>query len=1034
LPENLKLSKVHPSCFLAVIALILMAVIAVQFRILFLQPIFTLVLTIFLPGFAVTQALFSQGELQAPERAAISLTLSLAITSLSGLFLTITHIGVQPPTILLSISGLTIIFALASVRKQRNSFSLKPESEESSFRAKLSSLMRHHLFLIAVLLFTIAIRLVSFYFISPDYSTADPELLIVCDVADGRLLENYTSLWHYLGLAPYSYPILFHLLLAEIKILGDITLSSLPLINAAFSLIPILFMYSLVKRVFKDGNADISAFILSTSPIFIFETLSGTFKARALAYALICAQLYFAIRILQGKKRMIPLFLLFILASSLTYRVALPINALLIASLLATHLLMKSRVAPHLAGVGVATLGIASYVIAYQSYGETVVAVETLLSSLAKAGPLLLLGVVGILCEMNRRPPHIWGGIGMSISLNLRLERASKYFLAIPALTSLALGLVNWKAADTVPLFLAPLSGIGLLHLRTALPKTIPKPKLDRSIFATLLLIGLLATSFSLSYYPSKWYQKRPPELYDEIEQVKDLLTSRTQRGALILGTGYTGISIAKAFSGIVLIGPEQEPFVQAYALNLLATTNFKPGYVQAWRYRPGSIYEASQQFYRSFFIHNGKNLEQLLRGYFIQYVVTENLEETNTWATTNQQYLRKIFSTPNYILYEVSATEPEMNLLKFIEESAVDGKLLSPYYASPFIAQLGEDLLMEDLNSILDFNYFLQYERYKGEQIPYQTIQELKSSVEGMQKAYENPSKLVSFALERGCRYIILDPFHSEMREKLLRMGQRLLFSQEDVSLFEIVSRTTDYPRILTIKAFDTRKMSNVHATIKIATVDGELIEQKETDSNGVANFTLTLGTYSITAATDAEETSQVVRLTDDVDVTIFLGPPEPHILTVKVIDSMNEEPVSNASVAVRFLNGTLQTEEFTDENGIVRVPLGTMTYNVTATYANASRSQAVEIGSDDSITITLQSFAVAVYAGVYQETHPGVASVQILRQGAVTRFAYTGIPGTVVFNLQPGTYLVIVTLGDRTIRQVMTVSYYTFLPVVFY
>jgi len=1031
--KNLKSFMAHRCWLLAVVVLTLIAVTAIQFRIPFLQPIFTLILTIFLPGFAITQALFSERELQPPERAAISLTLSLAITSLLGLTLTITHIGVQPTAILLGISGVTIIFALTGVRKQSESLSLKPRSEASSLRNKLFSLARPHLSLIAILLFTIAIRLISFYLISREYSTADPELVIVYDIANGRLLESYTSLWHYLGLAPYSYPILFHLLLAEIKILGNIALSALPLINAALSLIPILFIYSLVKRVFKNGNADISAFILSTSPIFIFETLSGTFKARAMAYALICAELYIATRILQGKRRMIPLFLLFMLASSLTYRVALPINMLLIASLLAIPLLMKSRVAPRLAGVGVATLGIASYIVTYQSYGETAVAFETVLSCLAKAGPLLLIGVIGILCELNK-PPHIWGGIGMSTSLNLRLEGASKYFLAIPALTSLTLGLVNWKAADTIPLFLAPLSGIGLIHLKSMLPKTFPKPKLDQSIFATLLLIGLLATSFSLSYYPSKWYQKRPPELYDEIEQVKDFLTSRTQRGALILGTGYTGISIAKAFSGIVLIGPEQERFVQAYTLNLLATTNFKPGYVQAWRYRPGSIYEASQQFYRSFFIHSGKNLEQLLRCYFIQYVVAENLAETSAWATTNQQYLRKIFSTPNYIVYEVSATESEMNLLKFIEESVVDGKLLSPYYASPFIAQLGQDLLTGDLNPILDFNYFLQYERYRGEQIPYQNIQELKSKVEATQKAYEDASKLVSFALQRGCRYIVLDSYHSEMREKLLRMGQRLLFSQEDVSLFEIVSQTTDYPRILTIKTFDTRTMLNVHAMIKVATADGKLIERKETDPRGEANFTLTLGTYSITAATGAEETSQIIRLTDDMDVTIFLGPPEPHILTLKVIDSMNEEPVLNASVTVHFLDGTLATEEFTDENGIARVPLSTMTYNVTATYANASRSQAVEIGSDDSITITLQSFTVAVYTGVYQETHPGVASIQILRQGAVTRFAYTGIPGTVVFNLQPGTYLVIVTLGDRTIRQVMTVSYYTFLPVVFY
>ena len=1033
MPKNLKSSMAHPSWLLAAIALTLMAATAIQFRIPFLQPIFTLILTIFLPGFAITQAFFSVRGLQPPERAAISLALSLAITSLLGLILTITHIGVQPTAILLSISSLTIIFALAGVRKQPDWFSLKPGSEALFFRVKLFSLIRQHLSLISILLFTIAIRLFSFYFISRDYSTADPELLIVYDIANGRFLESYTSLWHYLGLAPYSYPILFHLLLAEIKILGDITLSSLPLINIALSLIPILFIYSLVKRVFKDGNPEMSAFILSTSPIFIFETLSGTFKARALAYALICAQLYFAIRILQGKRRMIPLFLLFISASSLTYRVALPINVLLIASLLAIPLLMKSRIAPRLAGVGVAILGITSYIVAYQSYGETAIAVETVFSCLAKAGPLLLIGVIGILCELNK-PPHIWGGLNMSASLNLRLEGAFKYFLAVPALTSLTLGLVNWKAADTVPLFLAPLSGIGLINLKSMLPKTIPKPELDRSIFATLLLIGLLATSFSLTYYPSKWYQKRPPELYDEIEQVKDFLKSRTQRGALILGTGYTGISIAKAFSGIVLIGPEQERFVQAYTLNLLATTNFKPGYVQAWRYRPGSIYEASQQFYRSFFIHSGKNLEQLLRCYFIQYVVAENLAETSAWATTNQQYLRKIFSTPNYIVYEVSATESEMNLLKFIEESVVDGKLLSPYYASPFIAQLGQDLLTGDLNPILDFNYFLQYERYRGEQIPYQNIQELKSKVEATQKAYEDASKLVSFALQRGCRYIVLDSYHSEMREKLLRMGQRLLFSQEDVSLFEIVSQTTDYPRILTIKTFDTRTMLNVHAMIKVATADGKLIERKETDPRGEANFTLTLGTYSITAATGAEETSQIIRLTDDMDVTIFLGPPEPHILTLKVIDSMNEEPVLNASVTVHFLDGTLATEEFTDENGIARVPLSTMTYNVTATYANASRSQAVEIGSDDSITITLQSFTVAVYTGVYQETHPGVASIQILRQGAVTRFAYTGIPGTVVFNLQPGTYLVIVTLGDRTIRQVMTVSYYTFLPVVFY
>ena len=85
----------------------------------YLRYIFGFILVAFLPGYCLTETLFSRATtLDVIERITFSIGLSFAITALVGLFLSFTPLGLTLGTALPALGSLVIVFALlALVRK-----------------------------------------------------------------------------------------------------------------------------------------------------------------------------------------------------------------------------------------------------------------------------------------------------------------------------------------------------------------------------------------------------------------------------------------------------------------------------------------------------------------------------------------------------------------------------------------------------------------------------------------------------------------------------------------------------------------------------------------------------------------------------------------------------------------------------------------------------------------------------------------------------------------------------------------------------
>ena len=85
-----------------------------------LQLLLGLPLVLFLPGYALTAALFTPGSLGRAERLVLSMGLSISLTALSGLVLNWTPWGLQAGTWILWLGGLTVIASLVGMlRLQR---------------------------------------------------------------------------------------------------------------------------------------------------------------------------------------------------------------------------------------------------------------------------------------------------------------------------------------------------------------------------------------------------------------------------------------------------------------------------------------------------------------------------------------------------------------------------------------------------------------------------------------------------------------------------------------------------------------------------------------------------------------------------------------------------------------------------------------------------------------------------------------------------------------------------------------------------
>ena len=84
---------------------------------LYLRYVFGSVLVLFLPGYALIEALYPKGELDELTRFALSIGLSLAITPLTGLVLNYTPFGIRLLPVTISLAVVTV--ALLSVALHR---------------------------------------------------------------------------------------------------------------------------------------------------------------------------------------------------------------------------------------------------------------------------------------------------------------------------------------------------------------------------------------------------------------------------------------------------------------------------------------------------------------------------------------------------------------------------------------------------------------------------------------------------------------------------------------------------------------------------------------------------------------------------------------------------------------------------------------------------------------------------------------------------------------------------------------------------
>ena len=803
------------------------------------------ILVFFLPGYLSASLILKRTELKSLEIVAIGLGLSLIVFPLTSLALTLYFHIVNQLQVLLAIS--TIIVTLAVMSSLRDSS--KTQLGRSFFHSFFPCLRKYQ-WILAIIVFAATVRLAAFFLIYRNSVSSDIDMWLVYEIADGKLLNNYTSIWHYLGMAPYSYPILFHLFSASVKNLGQLLPSGLFLINLVPSLIPLLFCYSIIKDSYGERPALISTFALCSAPIFVYDTLPGTFKARVLFYAFIYAELYCASRILKGQKKFWPLLFLFTLASSLTYREAILMNVFIVAVLLST-MLLRSQLRPiRLLGWVSTVLGATLFALSYITYTPSLGLTQTLISGLAKQGPLLIFSLAGVFYSVKR-------------------GRTIDHFLSTTTLVMLTAALLNWKAADSAPILLAPLSGVGLIYsfrLKDKIRRFRPSVNLKTAALA-IIMVGLITTLFGLTYYPSKYYIEAKPQVFNEIEAIRHFISaSKPQSGAIVYGTGYTGLSIKQAYASIFILGPEQETFFYTYSLHHLVSTDFDPWIIK----HPEVVYESTLQLHHSLFTHNGEDLRQLLEGFSIQYLIIENTSTTDNWAQSNTANLEERLATQHYKVYEASATKPEVALLRFLEDDLPENaKVLAPHYMAPSINQVRTEYLMKGLKDSFNFNYIHLYERLRGGTNRTKVLDSLMMNIGTLTELYDHPIQLVPFALRNGFDYIVSD--NPDTTNKLVTLGQKILFSQSNLALLTanktIAAQSTNTtntivhePYTLTVNVFDATSFTperysltspayNAHVELQR---NGVKVGEGNTDPSGTIIFRVPSGGYTVLATED--------------------------------------------------------------------------------------------------------------------------------------------------------------------------------------
>jgi hypothetical protein len=136
-----------------------------------LQIVVVLPFVLFLPGYALTAALFPGPNLGRAERLALSLGLSLAVTTLNGLVLDRTSWGLQADAWAISLGGVTWVAGLVGFLRRR-------ANQDATLKWRQTGLSVYHL-----LLFGLAALLVS------------GALLLARAGALGQQKPSFTQLW-----------------------------------------------------------------------------------------------------------------------------------------------------------------------------------------------------------------------------------------------------------------------------------------------------------------------------------------------------------------------------------------------------------------------------------------------------------------------------------------------------------------------------------------------------------------------------------------------------------------------------------------------------------------------------------------------------------------------------------------------------------------------------------------------------------------------------------------------------------------------
>ena len=84
----------------------------------YLRYVFGSALVLFLPGYALIEALYPKGELDELTRFALSIGLSLAITPLTGLVLNYTPFGIRLLPVAISLAAITLALLLAALHRK----------------------------------------------------------------------------------------------------------------------------------------------------------------------------------------------------------------------------------------------------------------------------------------------------------------------------------------------------------------------------------------------------------------------------------------------------------------------------------------------------------------------------------------------------------------------------------------------------------------------------------------------------------------------------------------------------------------------------------------------------------------------------------------------------------------------------------------------------------------------------------------------------------------------------------------------------